>query len=509
MKKFLAISLALLLLLAALAACTDGTTNETNEPTGTTGADDGVTDVVTVETNENGEEKIEVDLEDLDFQGMSIGIAARHEDRYRREFSMDTITDPVDQKVFTRNSQIEKELGLKMVFIPSPDFWTTDGIISVVTTEYQSGVTSQMDIVAPYAAYAVTPSLRGYYVNLAGDDMTYLDITKGHWNQTYVKNALCYDQLYYIVGDLNLTVYDKAIACFANMDLAQANDINPDEIYQTVLDGDWNYDYFYNILNNFTYLDENDNNTVDVNDIVPITTIWSSEGCDGFSHAWEIQFMQEEDDGSHTLTIDGNTKLAQGVAKMQEMYGVQGALLLSGVGPSFEQCFLPGRALFDIDIIYRNADVNNKLRNVDFEYAILPLPMYDDAQTEYHTTAQDAYNTMSVIAHHPEKFEAISATLELLANKSYNTVRPFYIEKMVKATYISGANQVKMIELVMNGVTFDTATIYNGQVNSVALSLWRACIANGQTVDDRWAAKRAETETAVETFDIWFQTTAE
>ena len=160
--------------------------------------------------------------------------------------------------------------------------------------------------------------------------------------------------------------------------------------------------------------------------------------------------------------------------------------------------------MFCIDILYRNAQSNINLRNVKFTYAVLPMPMFNTDQGKYLTTSQDAYNAMSVMSHHEDKLEAVSATLELLAYKSYNEVRPFYIKRMVKATYVSGEEQIKMLEYAMNGLSFDTATVYAEQVGSVSYELFRATLRAGSTVSDRWASKRDQIEMAMLTFDSWF-----
>lgn len=509
MKKIICLSIALMMLLATFVACK-------NDNGGTTdGEGSDTTDVVTtVETNDWGEEKQEheVPVDDIDYQGMSIGIVVRPEERYKREFSSETMADPVDQRISRRNSQVQKELGITLNIIGNSAMWDDAktygvGLADYVTTEFQAGVNSEVNVVAAYAAYAVTKQLRGSYVNLIDkEEMPYLNTTKRYWNQDYVKAATCYEQLYYIVGDLNLTVYDRAHVVFANMSLAETNGINPDDIYDMVENKQWYYQNFYDIISNFSYLDNDGSLSVNAGDTIPLASVKASEGFDGFMRGWDIRLLQTNDDGSHTLTVDGNTKLDKAVTNLQAMYAVQGAHL-ADISSTFDKGFIPGNVLFDIDVLYRNATSNENLRNANFTYAVLPLPMYDETQEGYYTTPQDAYNAMSVIGHQPEKFEAIAATLEVLSSKSYDDVRPFYIEKMVKATYISGARQVKMLELVLGGISFDTYIVFAGQVNSVGIALIRSVCAKNKELTTVWGEISGETISAVQDFDAWFQAT--
>ena len=328
--------------------------------------------------------------EDVDYDGMEIGIAVRPQTQYRREFGSEVQSDPVDQRIFKRNEEVEKELGIKLRIMGVDQLWTIEGITEYVTTEYQSGVNSAVDVIAAYGAYGVTSGLRGYYINLLGDNMTYLNAEKLYWTQSYVEAATCYGQLYYIVGDVNLTVYDKSIVTFVNMDLAATNGISPETLYDAVDNKEWTYDYFYNICNGFTYLDTgNIENVVDAGDVIPLSSI-GAEFVEGIPCAWELDFMVTHEDGSHSFNIDGNAKLEQALSMWSEIHSMHGVFVTSTVGENFTNNFIPGNGLFSIDILYRNADSNAMLRNADFTYAILPLPMYDTNQGGYYTTPQDA-----------------------------------------------------------------------------------------------------------------------
>ena len=537
MKKILCLVLALLMIFTVLVACTkkgEGTGDATSAPIdggdtdggnggngdvdgdvdgsdSISGSDaDGSSDTDTTteskETNQWGEDKLTpgTEGEDLDFQGATIGIACRPETRYIREFGVETQADPVDMKIYQRNKAVEKELNVKIKLIGEATLWTATGIKDYVLQEQTAGVESEVDVVAAYGAYATTPLLRGCYVNLADEtQVSYLTLTNAYWNQSYIQAATCYNQLYYLVGDLNLTVYDKSIATFTNMDLARENEINPDDLYAAVKSGDWTYDYMYTLVKDFSYLDGNENFTVDVGDIVPLATVSGSEGRDPFVSAWQLEMLKENDDGTHTITIDGNTKLEAACTKLINLYELEGVFLTS-IEESFEWSFVGGKALFDFDIIYRNADSNTALRNCGFDYAILPLPKYDKDQQGYYTTPQDAYNTMSVTTTHEDKIDAICATLELMCAKSYSDVRPFYIEKMVKATYVTGPDKVTMLDTAMAGSVFDTGTIYASQLEGFISTIWRSATMNKITIAERWEAKRTAITTAVEDFDVWF-----
>ena len=449
--------------------------------------------------------------QDLNFGGAEVGIACRAEARYRREISMDTLEgDPLNMQIFLRNKAVESELNCKLKFIEADDLWGSEGrsIPNYVKTEYEAGTNSAVDVIFANAAYTVHNDVRAYLQNLNADEMSYMDIDQPYWNQNYVKNATCYDQLYYIIGDLTLTIYDKAMVNFVNFNMLKSIGYQPSDIYDLIEDAEgnknWTFDQFQTIVLEFTPEDTDGNYEVNRGDKVRVSSIYPSEALDGYFAAFELEAIQTNDDGSHTITLDGNTKFADAATMMYNFYQLDGMYKVNDIHNTWNN-FIDGNSLFHTDIIYRNADYNKQMRNVEFDYGILPLPMYDDSQLGYHTTSQDAYNAISVLNNKEDEFAMISAYLDLMCAKSYSDVRPFYIEKMMKTEYADDADSTRMIEIIMNGLTYDTGTIYSFQMNRVAMDTWRECAGKGTTLSERWAAIQTETIEAVRAFDMFFQ----
>ena len=101
----------------------------------------------------------------------------------------------------------------------------------------------------------------------------------------------------------------------------------------------------------------------------------------------------------------------------------------------------------------------------------------------------------------------VSAFLEVLSSDSYNGCRPYYIEKMVKGEYAQDAKSVKMIEIIMNGITYETAWLYSFQVERFAYNIWRTPCSGSKTFDEQWAGQQLKATEAVKTFDMWFEGT--
>ncbi|MBE6667126.1 MAG: hypothetical protein E7607_02300 [Ruminococcaceae bacterium] len=440
---------------------------------------------------------------DLDFQGITVGIACRPETRYAREFGVVSPASPLDMKVYLRNKQTEKELNVKIKVIQESSMWMAADIQAYVVQNYQAGSARNADVICAYAKYSIVPEIRGYYVNLLdGQYNRHLNISNRYWNQSYVKSAAAYDQLYYIVGELNLSVYDKSVAVFTNMDLASKNGIAPHLLYSAVHDGEWTYDYMYRIINDFEYIDVNETSSVDVGDIVPLASVNGAESADTFLSAWDIELLTADDD-LHTVVIDGNVKLEAAAAKLKALYDLDG-VYLTDVANSFDKTFLGGKGLFDIDVLYRNESSNRELRKCGFDFAILPLPKYDSEQKEYNTTPIDSYNTMSVLNYQKDRVDAACATLELMCYKTNSNVRAFYSEMLICGEYISDSDNVKMIDIILDGITFNKATVYSTVLEGLPNILHNA-IANNQTIAEIWAEDRQPAIDAVRAFNMLYE----
>jgi hypothetical protein len=299
---------------------------------------------------------------------------------------------------------------------------------------------------------------------------------------------------------------------FVNFDKATAADITSDSIYALIENGEWTIDKFLEIVDGYDYLDANNNYTVDAGDDMRLTAVKWSEALDGYYAAFDLKLLEENDDGSHTITIDGNTRLQVGTEKIAELYSYDG-IFLGDTGSAFNM-FINGYSLFHTDILYRNAQQNAQLRNASFNYGVLPLPLYDTDQYDtkkdslgYYTTSQDAYNAISVLKTHPEKLEMVSAFLEVLASDSYNNCRPYYVEKMIKGEYVQDAKSVKMVEIVMDGITFETAWLYSFQVGRFAYNIWRSSANGSKPFAENWAGLQVKAVDDVKTFDMWFEGT--
>ena len=114
------------------------------------------------------------------------------------------------------------------------------------------------------------------------------------------------------------------------------------------------------------------------------------------------------------------------------------------------------------------AQIQNYLTEVEFDYACVPYPMYvtdtHKSQDEYHAV-QGFWTTLYSIPTNCSDYEIASFTLEALASFGYRWLTPTWFEESFQTRFVQTPDNAEMLELIKNGVLFDTARIFGTHIN--------------------------------------------
>ncbi len=468
MKRIIALFLALVTLLLCLGSCaetagSDETTkgDEIATPVGTDG------ETVPVETDpptdEWGRPYVEsptpegTKLED----GTVITVLMRDSATWNRElFSESENGDMLNDEIYKRNLKLEEDLNFKFDFIKSG---TKEESQRTIIAEFESGGSSGLDIVMNYAYYSTGAALRDCYANLHTIDT--LNLENPWWNQTYVEAATIKDQLYFVIGDLNLSVVDRSLAIYYNATLA--NTLQIGNLYDVVLDGSWTIDKLLEYTKD-TWVDTNQSGTIDLPDNIGIISILGSEAYDGFLTAFGVDILAKNNDGGLDVIWD-TEKVSNAIDLQITLFNNNnGAFLHSNHG---ELCtkFTNGESLFWLYTIYASSSTNQSLRSMDDTYGLLPIPKYNTDQQNYYTTAQDAYNIMSVMST-SKQISAVGTVFEEWNYRSYMDILPVYCEVIMKTRYLKDVESGMIFDLILDSIKFDTGMVYGSELESIATS---------------------------------------
>lgn len=512
MKKTLKLSalfLALLMALSVFVACAGDVTEET-KPSGNNGNNNnnnGGSDVVTdepTETDDWGQTVIKDNLDGLDFEGEDVNILVRNETdpRYSREwYCRAEKMDALDTKVFERNERVMSRLKVKLVFHDNPNADTKMNDEILLAAKAGKG---KYDVVNNYAAYSTSTTVLMYYSNLTNPKFEHMDITKNYWNQPFIEAATAFGNLYVIVGDMNLSVYDRAIVCYFNQTLASTY-MKGIDIYQMVKDGDWTYQEFYDLIAEINV----DNGTADTeDDTLGVVSILGSEFCDGFLYSMGAELTEFDEANQKHVVVTGTKKttLSDAFTKTAEFWKAEGARVIDK-SLNAVKYFASGKSLFLIDIIYHSAEINKNISDMSttYGYGIIPMPKLDTKQEKYYAGIQDAHGVTSVIEHWGQNWACVSATLEALNSDSYSELRPWYIEIVLKTQYVDDAASVEVFKYILDGTRWDFGDVYAG-AGHVRNAIWRNPIKDGDlNITTAYDGNYITVNDSLADLDKWFQ----
>ena len=493
--KVLALIFALLMVIPLVVACANG-----NDKNGDTDAPETV-----IETDKWGQKVMDNGIpEAVDYNGKNVNILVRSAQQYRREWRAadeEEELDTLEQEIIKRNQVVAKELGVTLNFKLNTN--ADEKMNELIQTAGKNG-TGEYDIVSNYAALATSTNVLQYYMNFRNDQFTYMNLDQPYWNQSFIKDAESFGKLYVCVGDANLSVYDREMVIFFNKAKAETYLAGID-LYEMVLNKEWTYEEFYNIIAEI----HDDNGTVDeADDFYGVASIGGSEQCDGFLYSLGGHLTQKGEDGYHTVVTDeAYDHLGDAFTMVYDFWQTKGSKLLANSGVNY-QFFTAGNALFDIDVMYHYESGNEMLRNMEDGYGIVPMPMFDTDQGEYMTGVQDAHNVMSIVSHFNQDYEMISAVMDTFNSESYSSVRPFYIEKIVKGQFLD-ADSTSVFTMILDGARWDFADIYNSAAGSVRGKIWRGPLwgkGTIATIDEPYATHAETLNGNLKTIDDWIAT---
>ena len=101
-----------------------------------------------------------------------------------------------------------------------------------------------------------------------------------------------------------------------------------------------------------------------------------------------------------------------------------------------------------------------RMRDLDFDYAVLPMPKYDEAQKEYLTPVLQYVHTMYVTKVNGGT-KLIGAALENLSAESYKELRPAYFETVLNNKRVRDDESIEMLDIIFANRVLNPLTIFD------------------------------------------------
>ncbi len=467
------------------------------------------------QTNKYGEEEILGDhwYKNLDFDGETINILVRDDNKYLREFGLDDYGDnDLNEGIVQAAEATATALNIDVELCPLSGATTQEQwramFVDAVTNDVDEAL-HMYDIVA-YPSYAAASlAVRDYHTNLLDKDVfPYFDFSLNCWNQSLFDNGTVNSQMFFCAGDLNLSMLDNAVVMWHNQTLYDSikGAEDPEDIQNLVVSGKWTYAELFK----WASYSDTQNTSDKCDDIYGLYMSDDAGVIDAISQAWMIEIIDTNSDGTHRFDWNGRSGTAP--TSFKNLYSAQGNAY-GKRGCTHGSHFAQAVELFCVDTLNPGGD-NLAIREMEDTYALLPLPKLYQYDESYYTTSAEGYNLMSVIDHSrstvPTKGEAVSAYMEYANEYSYTNIRMLYFNNVVRPRFFGAVNvsghiekQAVIFSTIVNNITFDFANIYNPLLNNFVSIFRRACTEDDSAIDIYMEDKQSY-DNALENLDFWF-----
>lgn len=283
------------------------------------------------------------------------------------------------------------------------------------------------------------------------NDIPYIDLTAPWWNPDATSLYNIGGKQVAVCGDFSISVLSRAAGYVFNKDLYNQFGLE-ESIYDAVRDGTWTIDKMYDVAK-MAVSDINGDGVFDTNDRYGI----SGSVKEHYSRLLEgsgIQYIKKDNEGYpvFSLPTDGVA-----ITKMQKIIEMNRNNEIFQFDPSSQHngaagdLFRNARVLFDVAPVLSI----EKLRDVEFELGVIPVPKYDVQQDRYYAPSFGAEVQMMVRSFDISRAENVGLLLEAMSIHSHYNLLEIYKEVMLKTKYSRDNESEDMLDIIFNSIWFE------------------------------------------------------
>lgn len=432
------LSLSLALLMLALSSCSESSVGTDDTSSGSTN-----NETQQIETEEENltpaqqRQMIPDNLPERNFDGRSFTVATESDKAYEI-FSEEMTGEATNDSVFDRNLRIENRFNVSIedLEISAP----YDNIKTVVT----SG-TYAYDVASFWNYKAFVPIMAEVLYNW--NDIP-VDLSQPWFNQLANEPATINGKLFVINSDLSISTLQYTYGMFFNYNIWNNYGYSSQDFYDMVFDGTWTIDKMTSITGEI-WEDTNGDGKHDRDDIHGYSVFLGLNTTDVWLAALDLNAAVINDDGSYELTFF-NEKTVSALEKALALsYNESGTYRNTADWRDVPRAFAEGKIA--MTQLYFG-ETTESLGEMEDTYGILPLPKFDEAQSNYYTNAWDQFSVFAIPKTIAEEDKELTGIIfEALSAESYKTVFPAYYDQALKSRYSSEPTTAEIIDLIMAG----------------------------------------------------------
>lgn len=340
----------------------------------------------------------------------------------------------INDAIFKRNSLVEDKYGIKLTSFEGKSLLA---VVASGDDEFQlyGGRYTAMN----------EALLNGIPLDL--EKLTYMATEKPWWNTKLIDSFEIGGKKMVFSGDFSQRIMEFTWSIIVNKRMAEENGFG-DEIYSTVRDGKWTIEKLKQNCKNITS-DTSGDGVLDQNDT------W------GFLSSKNVAVALMISSGIKTVVRDSKGSLkfnlnnANVLDKLEEIwkFSSDGLFQLKAhniktsgnIFTEVVKIFNEGRALYQARVM---TDVRASASKVQDEYALIPLPKYDESQDGYISTFQAHSVACYIVPRTVTDTDFVSAVLEYMSYCSTDTIRSAYYETVLQGRSAKDPDSVEMLDMI-------------------------------------------------------------
>lgn len=368
---------------------------------------------------------------------------------------LESSANVLNTAVADRNALVEDHFKVKISEVrttSSTEMKTTiRNIVSAGTDDY--------DIVMPYIPDAAALSLENSFYLLNDFDSIHLDAD--YWDQGAIQGLSINNRNYFATGDFSVLTLACTHALVFNKDMI--TDYSLENPYDLVNEGTWTLDklkemarkvtsdsdgitgmtaedtYGYLVNSNFAasmFVASGERLTSKDSDDLPYVTVNSSKGVDVFDKIFDLV----------------NDPQASGHIESLKEINTSGKSVYQIATESVANKRTLFRAMAIVDM--------QELGDYECNFGILPIPKYDETQTEYYSLVSTIYASCAAIPSSNQNPEMAAVILDAMTQASTKTVKYNYYQIMLKDRKIQDNESEDMLDIIFDNHVFDLGNVF-------------------------------------------------
>ncbi len=355
--------------------------------------------------------------------------------------------DPLHDAVFRRNAAVCDRFGIKL------EINLIEDTIGTVKTSVKAG---SDDYDLAFVGMVYGSELAQANLVLPFEKLPFVNLSQPWWDKDIWNGFSIRNNLMMVNGDISPSSFSITSCLYFNKTLFGKLDI--EYPYELVRSGKWTLDKMFELTKDASVdLDGDGKISGDSESDRFGLSAWCLDAPYSFYYAagGMLVYKDADDVPYYEANVERDTLIYN---KIYNVVITNNAYFETNIDDfdRVAKTFTDGRALF-YDAKLSSAEL---LREMDDEYGFIPVPKFNEAQTEYKSFVNGGSAMLCVPGSVPEaRREFVSIIIEALASEAYRTVTPVLKETYLKRKITRDSDSADMIDYIVRNRVFDMAYI--------------------------------------------------